>query len=108
MTDALLVTTLVEGAIAIIYSLWRRKPAAPIFITSLFANILTQFLLWVALNVFFQHYLATLFIAEFLIWLLEGILLFGFRFNKLSLRSALLLSLVMNLSSFALGWWLPI
>jgi hypothetical protein len=106
--DTLLVTVLIEGVIAISYSLWRRKPVLSILITSIFANLLTQSLLWIALKAFFQHYLVTLFIAEFLIWLLESILLFGFRSNKLSPKESLFLSLLMNLSSFALGWWLPI
>ena len=107
MIDTLLVTIVVEGVIAISYSLWCKKPVYPILFTSIFVNVVTQFLLWIVLNVFLQYYLATLFIAELLIWILEGILLFRFRFNKLSLRAALLLSLAMNLSSFAFGWWLP-
>ena len=108
MIDTLLVTIAVESVIAITYSLWRRKPVLFILITTILANVFTQSLLWIALNVFFQHYLVTLFIAEFFIWILESILLFGFKPNRLTFKEALLLSLIMNLLSFALGWYLPI
>lgn len=108
MISTLLVTIAVEGGIAISYSLCRSKPVGSILLTTLLANIFTQSLLWIALNLFFQRYLITLFLAELMIWLLEGILLFRFRSNKLNFRESLLLSLMMNLSSFAFGWWLPI
>jgi hypothetical protein len=35
-------------------------------------------------------------------------LLYALRFNQLNAREALFLSLVMNLSSFAFGWFLPV
>ncbi len=104
MIDTLLVTIIVEGAIGLGYCLWRKKQIAPILITSILANVLTQSLWRITLNVFFQRYLATLLIAEILIWIIEGILLYGVRFNKLSLNESLFLSLIMNLSSFGLGW----
>ena len=104
----LLVTIIIEGAVALVYSIWRKKPIGPIFITSVIANLITQSLLWIVLNLFFQHYLVTLIIAEIIIWMIESVLLYGFRFNQLSAKESLFLSLMMNLSSFALGWLLPI
>jgi hypothetical protein len=104
----LLVTLLVEGAVCLGYSIWRKKPVRPVLLTSLLANLVTQSLLWVALNLFFQHYVVTLFIAEILIWLMESVFLFGLRMNRLSMREALLLSLMMNASSFGLGLFLPV
>ena len=108
MIKTLAITILVEGAIGISYSIWQKKPVGSILITSVFANVITQSLLWIVLNIFFQHYLMIMLIAEFLIWILEGILLYMFRSNQLSFMESLFLSFVMNLSSFAMGWWLPV
>jgi len=101
-------TLVVEGIICIGYSIWQKKPTFPILGTSIFANLITQSILWVALSIFYQSYLLTLLIVEILIWLIEGVMFCSFRLNQLSAREALILSLVINLSSFGLGWWLPI
>jgi hypothetical protein len=106
--DTLVITILVEGVVCLGYSIWRRKPIGPIFITSVFVNLITQSLLWVALSLFYQYYLATLLVAEVLIWAMEGYLLYGWRLNRLKIGEALILSLMMNLSSFGIGWFLPI
>ena len=90
------------------YSLWRKKPIVPILITSIFANLLTQSFLWIALSIFFQHYLTILLIAEILVWIIESALYYSLRFNQLSVRESLFLSLIMNLSSFAFGLFLPV
>jgi len=104
----LTITVIVEGVMGIGYAVWRKKPIAFIFVTSILANLITQSLLWIVLNIFFQRYLATLLIAEILIWGIETILFYGIRSNKLSISDAAFLSFIANLSSFALGWWLPI
>jgi hypothetical protein len=106
--DTLLVTIIMEGAVGLAYAVWRTKPVAAILITSGFANLITQSLLWVALDLFFRHYLIVLFVAEILIWLIESIPLYLVPANRLRFSDALLLSLGMNLSSFAVGWSLPI
>lgn len=108
MINTLLVTILVEGAVGLAYALWRKKPVAAILITSIFANLITQSLLWIGLNLFFPHYLITLLVAELLIWMIESLLLYFVPANQLRFSDALLLSLGMNLASFALGWFLPI
>lgn len=108
MIDTLLITVLVEGVLVLAYCIWQKKPLLSIFVTSLAANVVTQSVLWVVLNIFFQHYLATLLITEILIWVMEGIALFGIRKNHLRVWEALPLSLVMNLSSFGVGIWLPV
>jgi hypothetical protein len=89
------------------YSLWCKKPLAPVLLTSIVANIITHSFLWVILNLFFQHYLVTLLIAEVLIWLLESFLLYRFPANRLGLKEAAVLSLCMNMASFGFGWFLP-
>ena len=108
MIQTLTITVLIEGVVCLIYSVWRKKPIWPILLTSVSANFITQFLLWIALNLFFQYYLATLLIAEVLIWLIEGVLFHSLRLNRLAVGESLFLSLITNLSSFGLGWLLPI
>lgn len=108
MIVTLLVTIVIEGVVVFIYSIWYAKPLRPILLTSLIANLLTQSLLWIVLNLFFQHYLVILCFAEILIWMIESFLLYRFPANKLRLMDAALLSLFMNLMSFATGLFLPI
>jgi len=104
----LLVTIVIEGVVVFIYSTWYAKPLRPILITGLIANLLTQSLLWIVLNLFFQHYLVILCFAEILIWMIESYWLYRFPANQLRLPDAALLSLFMNLMSFATGLFLPI
>jgi hypothetical protein len=104
----LLITIVVESAVGLAYSIWRTKPTVPILLTSIFANLITQSLLWIGLNLFFRHYLVTLFVAEILIWIIESVLLYLFPANHLDLKESTLLSLMMNLTSFGIGWFLPI
>ena len=108
MIETLSITILVEGVVCLGYAIWQRKPIGSIFTTSVFVNLITQSLLWVVLSLFYQHYLVVLLSAENLIWVLEGCLLCGLRFNHLKLREAFFLSLMMNLSSFGIGWFLPV
>jgi hypothetical protein len=103
----LFTTIILEGLIVLGYCTWRKKPVRSLLITSIFINLLTQSLLWVVLNLFFQQYLITLLISEILIWLVESALLYLFPANQLRFVEALFLSLGMNLTSFALGWFLP-
>lgn len=60
------------------------------------------------LQLFFPSYLAALLIAEVFIWFFESILIYLPRPNQLSWKSAVLLSLGMNLLSFGAGWFLPV
>jgi len=106
--ETLSITILVEGVVCLGYSFWKRKPVGSIFITSVCENLITQSLLWVALSLFYQQYLVVLLSAEILIWAMEGYLLYGLRFNQLKIREAFFLSLMMNLSSFGIGWFLPV
>ena len=104
----LLITILLESVIVISYCLWRGKSLQPVLFTSLCGNLITQSLLWAALSLFFQHYLITLFITEFFIWVIESALLYLIPANKLRFPDAVFLSLAMNLLSFTFGWFLPI
>ena len=108
MIFTLLFTIVIEGVLVFSYSLWRRKPTVPILLTSILANTITQSLLWVGLIFFFQHYLLTLFVAEIFIWMIESVLLYLIPANQLNLPEAVLLSLIMNLASFGVGWFLPV
>jgi hypothetical protein len=102
------ITIIIEGVVGIAYSTWRKKPLGPILVTSIFANLITQSLLWVVLNLFFQHYLISLVVTEILIWTIESAMLYYVDANKLLLQEATLLSLLMNFASFGLGLFLPV
>jgi hypothetical protein len=104
----LLITIIVEAAVVLGYCIWQKKPLLPILLTSIFANLITQFFLWIVLTIFFRHYLIALLLAEILIWLIESSLLYRLLKNQLRFQEAILLSLSMNLASFTLGWFLPI
>ena len=108
MIVTLLITLIVESPVVAAYAVWRRKPALPILLTSICGNLITQSLLWLILRIFFNQYLFALIVAEFLIWILESLLLYIVRLNHLSLHEALLLSLLMNSASLASGWLLPV
>ncbi len=108
MIPALLITIIAEGAVVIGYCGWRKKPLRPVLLTSLCANLITQSLLWIVLNLFFGHYLMALLVAEILIWAIESVLLYSLPANRLRFSEASLLSLMMNLVSFGLGWFLPV
>ena len=108
MIVTLLLTILIEGMIACGFALWRKKPTWRILTASVLANLLTQSLLWGTLNLFPSHYLTILLIMELFIWLLESAILRYYPASQLLWREALALSLGMNLTSFGIGWFLPI
>jgi hypothetical protein len=104
----LLLSILIECTLAAGYSFWRTKPLGPLLLALIAANALTQLMLWAALSLNPGHYLATLLAAELLIWLVEAPILYYFPGARLRAGEALLLSLVMNLASFGIGWFLPV
>lgn len=108
MIATLSLTLILESFIAAGFCHWRRKPFKSILLTANLANLLTQSLLWLALNLFYRHYLPTLFTAEIIIWLMESAILRLVPSNQLAWCDALGLSLLMNLASFGLGWFLPL
>jgi hypothetical protein len=104
----LAITILVESTFVVAFAIYRRKPLKHILLSSLFANLFTQSILWGALISFPRRYLEALFIAEIFIWGLEAAILYLYRYNRLKLAEAILLSLAMNLASFGIGWFLPV
>jgi len=102
------ITILIESIVVAGYAFFNKKPVIHLLFSCLLANLLTQPLLWLVLQVFFRNYLVALFIAEFWIWMIESAILFLYPHNDLRLRDALGLSLAMNLASFAAGWFLPL
>jgi hypothetical protein len=102
------ITIILEGLIIVGYCRRSGKPLLPLLVTGVIANIHTQTLLWVVLTIFYRHYLAALWITEVLIWLIESFLLSFPLKNQLKLSDALRISLVMNLVSFWVGWFLPV
>jgi hypothetical protein len=108
LIPTLLITVIIESAVVVGFSLWRKKPVQPILYTSLCINIITQSLLWIVLNLFVRGYLIALLVGEVLIWVIESLLLLVVPANRLRFMEAVSLSLSMNLMSFAIGWYLPI
>ena len=108
MIVTLFATILIEGIVVWGYSIRRKKPIVSILLTSMIANLLTQSLLWIGLNVFFDHYRIALFVFEIAIWGIESIFLCRIPSNQLDLMESLLLSLMMNLSSFVFGLIVPV
>jgi hypothetical protein len=102
------ITIIIESLVGARYSAYRKKPTLSILITCVIANLITQSLLWISLRFLFQHYLMTLFISEIIIWFIEGILLYAIRSNQLNFNESLVLSFIMNASSFGVGWLLPV
>jgi hypothetical protein len=101
-------TIFIEGIVVSIYSHWRKKPLLPILLTSIFANFITQSLLWIALLLFFHQYWLVLIVMEIFIWLIESLIFYRVRANSLTLKEAMLLSLAINLASFSAGMFLPV
>jgi hypothetical protein len=106
--NTLLITILVEGLVAIVYSTRRRKPVIPILLTSVLGNLVTQSMLWIVLTLSFRYYLISLFLVEILVWGIESMLFYAIRANQLKLKEAALISLGMNSISLAFGWFLPV
>ena len=108
MIPTLLITLVIESIVVLGYAVWQKKPIRHLLFTSICGNLITQSLLRVLLNLFFRNYLVTLLVAELLIWILESLLLYFLPWNQLRFKEAILLSLGMNVSSFVLGWFLPV
>jgi hypothetical protein len=104
----LFLTIVIESLVALGYCRWRKKPLRSVWLTSILANLVTQFLLWTVVNIFFQQYLVTLLVAEVVIWILESVTFYYVRGNQLTFAEAASLSLAMNIASFAAGWLLPV
>jgi hypothetical protein len=104
----LAITLVIESTIITVYALLSKKPLVHLLCSSAVANLFTQLLLWMVLNVFFGHYLVTLFFAELCIWGIESLILYFYPYNRLKLGEAITLSLVMNLASFGIGWFIPV
>lgn len=108
MISTLLVTVLIEGIVVLAYARLKQLPAGGLLRASLIVNVITQSLLWISLAIFFRHYLTALLTGEVIIWLAESLLMQRLSGNQLTWRQSVVLSLCMNLSSFGLGWLLPI
>jgi hypothetical protein len=99
---------LIEGCVILSYRRWRGRASRALLLTSLGANLITQAFLWLVLSVFWRHYLVALLLSEVLIWAAESLMLWGVKANQLCLGEAARLSLLMNATSFGLGWFLPV
>lgn len=108
MNFTLVFTILIEAILVFIFSRLRSKPLRPLLLTSVFANLITQSILWIGLLLFFRHYWLVLTVMEIFIWLVESLTFYRVRANQLTLKDAMLLSLAINLASFSVGLFLPV
>ena len=108
MIKTLTFTLLIESMVIAGYAIRQKKPLIHLLTSGILANLVTQPLLWAALIFFSKAYLATLLIAEACIWGIEALILFVYPLNRLTLRQAMIISLAMNLTSFSIGWVLPV
>jgi hypothetical protein len=102
------ITILAEGIVVFLYSTVQKKPAGRLLVASVIVNVLTQSLLWIVLQVYFSYYLIALFMMEIVIWLVESLLVFRLSGGHLNLKSAMTLSFLMNVTSFGIGWLMPV
>jgi hypothetical protein len=105
---SLAVTILIEGIVVILFCTIKKKPVGSLLLASILVNLLTQSILWLWLGIFHPFYIPALLIAEFLIWLIESLLLQKLSSGRLDPRGAAMLSFWMNASSFSIGVFLPI
>lgn len=104
---SVILTIPVETIIALIY-FWITKVKKSFLLMVVFANVLSLSIIWFIFPMFFKgDFWVFMVIAETFVVAFEAIFLFitgrNFRFPIIH---AISLSLVMNLASFLLGWWL--
>lgn len=103
-----LLTVFLEGVLIAGFARTTGRSPGWLVGTSIVMNLLTQAILWAVLFQFWWIYLPALAIAEISIWVIETVVLFSVRPNRLSLAQAACLSLFLNGTSLALGLFLPI
>ncbi len=95
--------------LALAYALWRKRPRLKLLTVVAMMNLITQPLLWLAVQSLGNDaYTLWLGVGEVIVWLVEaGILAVAMR-KQAKFLEALALSLVLNLASFGIGLLLPI
>lgn len=105
-----LATLLVETAVSLLYSIFRKLPKVRLFTIILLANLITQPLLWLVLastegmGITFR----VMVILEIVIWLVEALILFFTMRDQFRLIEALGLSFLLNGASILVGVFLAI
>jgi hypothetical protein len=101
-------TLAVELTLGLIYALWRKHPAFYVLTVILLMNMITQPILWLTLSgTFVGLSIVRTLIAEIIVCLVEGWILFKALPGKITSKEAFLLSLVLNAASFGIGYILP-
>jgi hypothetical protein len=105
-----LATLLVETAVGLLYSIFRKLPKVRLLTIILLANLITQPLLWLVLastegmGITFR----VMVILEILIWLVEGLILFFTMRDQFRLIESLGVSFLLNGASILAGFILGI
>lgn len=101
-------TLAVELILGLIYALWRKHPLFYLLTVILLMNMITQPILWMTLSsTFVGLSVVRTLIAEVIVWLVEGWILLKALPGRVTNKEAFLLSLVLNLASFGIGYILP-
>lgn len=109
LSISLPVTLAVEAILALVYAGLKQRRWLTLLTVVFLANLVTQPCFALLLNLVDTSYILTLTLAgEILIWFVEAAILHLALRKTLSVREALLLSLLLNASSFAVGLLLPI
>jgi hypothetical protein len=109
LPTAIPLTLMVEALVALIYSRMARISWRPFLTMALMANIFTVAPFWFVFAALYPGFsIPALLGAEVLVWLVEAGVIFGALRGQISLRTALIYSLIANLLSLAVGLLFPI
>jgi hypothetical protein len=107
---ALLTTMVIEGAIGVAYAAASGLRTYRWLTYAVLINLVTQPVLWYLMGLLPADtaYFRALTVGESLVWLAETVLLYLLAGGRLTLKRALVLSLVMNGVSLGVGLLLPV
>jgi len=104
LTSSLVTTLAVELSLGALYMGWRKRPALLVLTVILLLNLLTQPALWVTVSGFSgQDPVLAVLISELVIWLVEAGGLVLAQRKTIGFGEALLVSLILNATSFGVG-----
>ena len=104
-----IITILLEGIIGTIYAIIAKKNIIKLISIITIGNTITQIgLVFIAQGLNNEFSMIILVIMELIIWIVESIIIYLTHRQTFKIQNALLLSLLINLVSFASGILLPV
>jgi hypothetical protein len=108
LTRGLAPTLISELTLGVIYAVWRKHPKVLFLTVILLLNLITQPALWLTVSGFNGRYpVIVVLLAEMVVWLAESVGLYLALRKRIGFGEALLVSLVLNATSFGIGLLLP-